>query len=64
MSLRHWIAHLFGWNTGEVYVWYDHRKKLMVGFMCHECKSISGVHESITNYQTAMPQSNGRHAGE
>ena len=45
----HWLAHLFGLNTGTVYTWWDgyytDDKKLMVGFKCSKCGDISGVHE-------------------
>jgi hypothetical protein len=44
MTLRHWLAHLLGWNTGEVYVWWD-RGNIMVGFRCDGCDTISGVHK-------------------
>lgn len=45
MSLLHWIEHLFGWNTGVVYSWWD-GDRLMIGFRCNGCGDIQGVHES------------------
>ncbi len=50
MSLKHRIAHLFGWNHGSVETWWkdDQRLVLMVGFRC-ECGALSGVHESRWN---------------
>lgn len=46
-KLLHWIAHQMGWNYGSVYTWYDSDTgKLMVGFRCDGCETISGVHES------------------
>lgn len=47
MRLIHWVAHLFGWNTGQVYSWWDaNTGKLMIGFRCDKCGDIQGVHES------------------
>jgi hypothetical protein len=45
MKLIHWIAHLFGWNHGKVYTWWD-GNTLMIGFRCDGCDTISGVHKS------------------
>ena len=46
-KFTHWIAHKLGWNTGEVEVfWQDTR--LMVGFRCHGCGTLTGVHEILT----------------
>lgn len=45
--LLHWIAHLFGWNTGKAEVfWQD--KRLFVGFRCEGCGELSHVYESYT----------------
>ena len=52
MKLTHWIAHTFGWNTGEVATFWQ-GQKLMVGFRCHGCGELSGVHES---YVTGPPE--------
>lgn len=45
LKLFHFIAHLFGWNHGKVYTWWD-GNTLMIGFRCDGCDTISGVHES------------------
>jgi hypothetical protein len=42
----HFIAHLLGWNTGEVVTFYVGRK-LMVGFRCDGCGKLYGVQELI-----------------
>jgi hypothetical protein len=54
-KLTHWIAHKFGWNTGEVAVFWR-GARLMVGFRCDGCGTLSGVHESVT---TRSPESCG-----
>ena len=54
-KLTHWIAHKFGWNTGEVAVFWQ-GARLMVGFRCDGCGTLSGVHESVT---TRSPESCG-----
>ena len=47
--LLHKLAHFFGWNTGEVYVfWAEPQHRLMVGFRCHQCGELFHVHESVT----------------
>jgi hypothetical protein len=46
-KLLHKIAHIFGWNYGEVATWWD-ADSLMVGFKCSTCGEISGIHESVT----------------
>jgi len=43
--MMHRISHWFGWNTGEVEVFWR-GQKLYVGFRCHGCGKLSGVHES------------------
>lgn len=48
----HWLAHRFGWNTGEVEVFWR-GPRLMVGFRCHGCGALSGVHESRTTRRRA-----------
>jgi hypothetical protein len=45
MNFLHWLKHLFGWTTGEVYVWWE-GETLMVGFKCNGCDTITGVHRS------------------
>ena len=45
--LLHKLAHFFGWNTGDVYVFW-HGERLMVGFKCDGCGKMQGVHESVT----------------
>lgn len=42
--MLHKLAHLFGWNTGHAYSWWD-GDRLMMGFKCHGCGSIEGIHE-------------------
>jgi hypothetical protein len=50
--LLHKLAHRFGWNTGEVEVWWQGRH-LMVGFRCHQCGELRHVHESYTTRERA-----------
>lgn len=50
MNFWHWIEHLFAWNKGNVYSWYetqipDFTQKLMIGFKCSKCGIISQIHE-------------------
>lgn len=35
----HWIAHLFGWNTGKVATWMED-DMICVGFECEGCGEI------------------------
>lgn len=49
MRFFHWFKHLFGWNTGNIYSWWDDSdgtKRLMIGFKCNGCDCITGVHYS------------------
>lgn len=41
--MKHWLAHLFGLDEGEVVTWWD-IDVLMCGFQCDECGEISGAH--------------------
>jgi hypothetical protein len=41
--LKHFLAHLFGRQTGEVVTWWD-IDALMAGFQCDVCGKISGEH--------------------
>jgi hypothetical protein len=46
---RHWLSHVFGWNVGEVEIWYAEdasgEEVLMVGFRCDECGELQDAHE-------------------
>lgn len=53
----HWLAHRFGYNTGEVATWWE-GKRLMVGFRCDGCGEISGIHESALS-RSHMPETFG-----
>lgn len=44
-KMLHKLAHRFGHNTGEVETFW-HDQALMVGFRCHGCGELGGVHES------------------
>jgi hypothetical protein len=46
-SIWHWVAHRLGWNYGHVESWLD-GERLMIGFRCDTCGSLTGVHESFT----------------
>ncbi len=43
ISIRHMMAHWFGWNTGHVITKYDNEGNLWVGFKCSECGCISSA---------------------
>lgn len=43
MTFLHRLRHLFGWNTGYVYSWWEGAGRLMTGFRCHECGLIESV---------------------
>jgi hypothetical protein len=47
-KLWHRIEHYFGWFTGDVECWYQ-GKQLMVGFRCHTCGELTGIHEVPDN---------------
>lgn len=56
MTFWHWVAHLFGRNTGRVYSWWDTdtgKRRLMIGFKCDGCDTISGVHQVRVNDRPA-----------
>ena len=42
----HYIAHLLGWNAGEVITKFDSDNNLWVGFQCSGCGKISGKHKT------------------
>ena len=42
-GIRHWIAHLLGWNSGMVVAEYDSKGRLWVAHQC-ECGKVSGAH--------------------
>lgn len=46
MSLWHRLMHLLGNNSGEVTTFWQ-GQSLMVGFKCHGCGLVSGIHESV-----------------
>lgn len=51
MSILHRLRHLFGWNTGTAYSWFDDTTgRLMTGFRCDGCGSIECVSASRTRY--------------
>ena len=43
----HDLAHLFGLNSGTCYSWWED-DKLMMGFRCFGCDTISQVHDTGT----------------
>lgn len=45
--IKHRIAHLTGWNLGQVEAWRDRNGRLMIGFRC-ECGQLEGIHPSFT----------------
>lgn len=53
MTFIHRLSHLFGWNTGHVYSWWDSdTNHLMLGFRCTDCGSIE--HISSTQYDRGV----------
>ncbi len=50
----HWLQHKLGWNTGSVEVFWR-GDRLMVGFRCHGCGKLMGVHESVTERGEMKP---------
>jgi len=38
-KIKHWLAHLFGWNYGKVISWRD-ETYVYVGFKCDYCEKI------------------------
>jgi hypothetical protein len=53
MSIFHRLRHLFGWNAGTVYSWWDADSgHLMRGFRCRDCGAIEGV--SSTQYGSGV----------
>lgn len=43
--ILHKIAHIFGWNHGEIETWWGNNKKLYVGFRCN-CGELQGIEEA------------------
>lgn len=41
----HKIAHWLGWNYGKV-VSFECEGCCYIGFMCYECRDITGAHET------------------
>jgi len=51
----HRLRHLFGWNTGHVYTWWDSDTgHLMIGFRCDGCATIEHVEQKV-RYGSAIP---------
>lgn len=53
MTLRHRIAHLFGWNYGSVVSWWQedgNKYVAYIGFQCSVCGEVTGdrMHSSFT----------------
>ena len=42
MTLKHRIAHLFGWNLGMVVSWWGDDGCAYIGFQCATCGKVSG----------------------
>ena len=40
----HWLAHLFGWNTGKVVSAIDKHGWVWIAFQCDTCGKLSGKH--------------------
>jgi len=40
--IKHWFAHLFNWNEGEIVMWWE-GGILMVGFKCSGCGEIQDI---------------------
>jgi hypothetical protein len=55
MSIRHRLAHWFGWQVGRVDTWWE-ADRLMVGFRCGVCGALAGVHESVTERRRLTAQ--------
>jgi len=45
-KITHRVAHLLGWNYGDIETWWT-GEKLMVGFRCDGCGKLSGVHRAV-----------------
>lgn len=43
-NFMHFIAHLFGWNCGQVVSKLDTDGNVWIGFQCSGCGQISGRH--------------------
>jgi len=43
-NILHRLAHLFGYNYGTCFAFYD-GPKLMMGFKCSTCGDVAGVHQ-------------------
>ena len=48
--MRHWFAHLFGWNTGFVVSLVVDGGKHYIGFKCNDCELITGVTRPFGDY--------------
>lgn len=54
--MMHRLRHLFGWNTGTCYSWWDSDTgKLMSGFRCAGCDTIQHVSETAVNHRLFQP---------
>lgn len=40
--MRHWLAHLLGWNLGDVTTWWE-GDSCFVGFKCAGCGKVQGT---------------------
>lgn len=46
-AIGHCIAHLFGFQGGEVVSWYGCDGAVIVGLRCRHCWKLYGVHASF-----------------
>ena len=50
----HWLAHLFGFNHGNVESFWV-GDDLWIGFRCSGCNEINGAQIARKNYRTQLP---------